>query len=99
MSSAVHNLVLTLIVAQLRQMNQPLQCPVPYSNVDPPYNSRSETDPVKLLGQFFDWLADQQGFRSKQQRALLEPIKEKLMEDQWNIDTLKPRKPDDGMTL
>ena len=56
-------------------------------------------DLVKLLGQFFDWLADQQGFRSKQQRALLEPIKEKLMEDQWNIDTLKPRKPDDGMTL
>lgn len=82
-SSTVNNLVSTLLITQLRQMNQPLQYPPPYSG-DPPHNSsplRSETDPVELLGQFFDWLADQPGFSSGQQRAILEPIREKLIED------------------
>jgi len=81
-------------------MNQPPQYPPPYSS-DPPHNSspvRSETDPVELLGQFFDWLADQSGFSSEQQRAILEPIREKLIEDQRTIDTLKTRRPNEGMT-
>ena len=83
-------------------MNQPQHYPPPCSNFEPPYNSspvRSETDPIELLGQFFDWLVNQPGFNSEQQRALLEPVKEKLMEDQWNIDSFKPRKQDEGITM
>jgi hypothetical protein len=102
-SSTVGNLVSALLVTQLRQMNQPQHYPpLPCSNFEPPCNSspvRLETDPIELLGQFFDWLVSQPGFNSKQQRVLLEPIKEKLMEDQWNIDSFKPRKLDEGITI
>jgi len=103
--STVSNLVSALLVTQLRQMSQPQQHPLyppPYSTVKPPLNSspvRSETDPIELLGQFFDWLANQPGFNSEQQRTILEPIKEKLIEDQWNIDALKTRKPNEGITI
>ena len=42
--------------------------PPPYVGVEPPQNSspiRSETDPIKLLSQFFKWLAHELGFCSK----------------------------------
>ena len=94
LSSTVGNLVSALLVTQLRQMNQPQQHPIyppPYSTMESaPHSSPvwSETDPIELLGQFFDWLSDQPGFNSEKQRIMLETIKEKLMEGQWNIDSL-----------
>lgn len=55
------NLISAMLVNQLKAMNQPPQppplYPPPYSNVVPPQNSspiRSETDPIKLLSQFFN---------------------------------------------
>jgi hypothetical protein len=42
---------------------------------------------------------EQPGFNSNQQRKTLKLIKEKLMEDMWNIDTLKVSKREgEGMT-
>ena len=71
-------------------------------NIEAPQNSspvRSETDPVELLGQFFDWLANEPEFSSERQRASLEAVKDKLVEEEWNIESLKSKKPGEGMTL
>ena len=99
---SIDNLIKVLLVKELK--SQP-QLPVyhsPYPIGEQPRNSspvRSETDPVELLGIFFDWLAEQPGFNSDQQRETLELIKRKLMEDMWNIDTLKVSKREgEGMT-
>ena len=56
-------------------------------------------DPVKLLSQFFDWLANKPEFNSERQRASLKAVKDKLVKKEWNIDSLKSKKPSKGMTL
>jgi hypothetical protein len=108
--SNIHQLVSVIMAKELRTMNQishlspqyvPLQYPPPYSNVEAPQNSspvQSEPDPVELLSQFFEWLANQPEFSSERQRAILEPIKDKLVEEEWDIDSLKSQKPGEGMT-
>ena len=58
-----------------------------------------ETDPVKLLSQFFNWLANKLEFSSKRQRASLEAVKDKLVEEEWNINLLKLKKPGKGIIL
>ena len=58
-----------------------------------------ETDPVKLLSQFFNWLANKLEFSSKRQRASLEAVKDKLVEEEWNTNSLKSKKPGKGITL
>ena len=104
-SSNINNLVAIILASQIKQMNQYPQPPPyylpPYSNVAPLQNSshvRSETDPIELLGQFFDWLVNEPGFNSERQRKILKPIKIKLMEEQWSIESLKSQKLGEGMT-
>lgn len=108
--SNIDQLVSVIMAKELRTMNQiphlspqyvSLQYPPPYSNVEAPQNSspvQSEPDPVELLSQFFEWLANQPDFSSERQRAILEPIKDKLVEEEWDIDSLKSQKPGEGMT-
>ena len=108
--SNIDRLVSVMMARELRTMNQiphlspqyvPLQYPPPYSNVEAPQNSslvQSEPDPVELLSRFFEWLANQPEFNSKRQRAILKPIKAKLVEEEWDIDSLKSLKPGEGMT-
>ena len=67
----------------------------PYLTVNQSYNSSpvwSEIDPVKLLRFFFKWLMDQLGFNNEQQREIFKPIKVRLIEEVWNINTLKALK-------
>lgn len=101
---SIDNLIKVLLVKELRSQpqSQLIAYQSPYPTGEQPRNSspvRSETDPVELLGIFFDWLMEQPGFNTHQQREILEPIKQKLMEDMWNIDTLKvSKKEGEGMT-
>lgn len=105
------NLLKALLFKELKSQPQPQPQlpmypphypPYPYPTVDQPQNSspvRSETDPVELLGFFFKWLADQPGFNNEQQREILKSIKIRLMDEMWNIDTLKASKREgEGMT-
>jgi len=99
-------LVSVSLIRELRAMGQtphlPHQYPTLYSNIEAPQNLspiRSETDPIELLSQFFEWLPTEPEFSSEKQRAILEPIKDKLVEQEWNIDRLKSQKPGEGMTL
>ena len=72
------HLISILIVNYVQSMGQNPHLPYQYSmlflNVKVPQNLspvRSETDPVKILSQFFNWLANKPGFSSKKQRATL----------------------------
>ena len=103
-TSHLEKLTSVILVKELKSIGQnPYlpQYPPPYSNVKAPQNSspvQSKTDPVKLLSQFFKWLANQPKFNSKRQRAILEPIKDKLVEEEWNINLLKSQKLGKGIT-
>jgi hypothetical protein len=52
---------------------------------------RSDTDSSKLLSSFFDWLVGQPGFGGHTKEVLLQ-IKDQLVEDLWDIDSLRERR-------
>jgi hypothetical protein len=57
---------------------------------------RSETDPSELLAQFFDWFI----LRSnQQQKEALENIRTKLLDEDWNLDTLREERKGGAMTI
>ncbi|KAI9762489.1 MAG: hypothetical protein M1840_001249, partial [Geoglossum simile] len=63
----------------------PLLYALPYALPAPSSPIYSNSDPSKILAQFFDWLI----YRSnEQQRELLEYIKDRLLDKDWNLDTL-----------
>ena len=98
-------LVSISIVNQVQSMGQnphlPHQYSTPSLNIEAPQNSspvRSETDPVELLSQFFDWLANEPDFSSKKQRVTLGQIKDKLIKKKQNIKLLKLKTLSEGIT-
>jgi len=101
-SLSIDNLIKFLLVKELKSQPQQAAPSLYYSAPNQPQISspvRSETDPVELLGLFFDWLIEQPEFSNAKQREILKPIKEKLMEEMWNIDTLKAsNREGEGMT-
>jgi hypothetical protein len=93
--SSIDNIIKFLLVRKLRSQPQQPAHSSHYPLPNQLYNSspvRSDTDAVELLGVFFDWLAEQPGFSSEQQRKVLKPIKEKLMKEMWSVNTLKSSK-------
>jgi hypothetical protein len=59
---------------------------------------RTSTDPQIILEQFFDWLLLQPGNESEREREILQRVKKQLVEDEWEVDTLRERRDGKGMT-
>ncbi|KAI9769798.1 MAG: hypothetical protein M1840_003792 [Geoglossum simile] len=107
-TSTTNQLLQTLIAAQTQQLTQNLcgnrsslpatlpPYPPPYSPPVPSSPVRSNSDPSEVLSQFFDWLIVKS---SVQQIELLEGIKNKLLDEDWNLDTLRDERKGGAMTI
>ena len=70
----------------------PLAYTVPQQSAPPSSPIQSDTDGSELLGSFFDWLIDQPGF-GRHSKEMLMQIKHQLVEDLWDIDSLREQWP------
>src|SRR5207237_877388 len=57
-------------------------------NIKPPL-LQSESDYYTILSQFFDWLMTQPGYTSERQNEILQPIKNILLAEDWDINGIK----------
>jgi hypothetical protein len=71
------------------QQNQPQLFPPSTESLQTSSPIRSDTDHSEILSQFFVWLMSQPGYDSEQQRRILEPIRDTLVDEDWDLDTLK----------
>jgi hypothetical protein len=55
-------------------------------------------DPQDLLAEFFDWLMKQPGCNTERKIELFTKIKSTLVEEEWELDTLRERRDRKGMT-
>lgn len=106
-TSTTTQLLQTLIAAQTQQLAQnlysngpnlpitPSPYPPPYALPMPSSPIRSNSDPGEVLAQFFDWLIAKS---SAQQLELLESVKNKLLDEDWNLDTLRDERKGGAMT-
>jgi hypothetical protein len=100
-SSTTDQLIQTFLVTQIQQLAQQqssLQHTLPMHPPPPPPSSpiRSDTDPSELLSQFFDWFI----LRSNiQQKETLENIRSKLLDEDWNLETLREERKGGAMTV
>jgi len=100
-SSTTDQLIQTFLVTQIQQLAQQqssLQHTLPMHPPPPPPSSpiRSDTDPSELLSQFFDWFI----LRSNiQQKETLENIRSKLLDEDWNLETLCEERKGGAMTV
>ncbi|KAI9768075.1 MAG: hypothetical protein M1840_005109 [Geoglossum simile] len=103
-SSTMNQLLQTLIAAQtqhlaqnlyggLHNLSAPLSNPPNPPPYAPPYAPPAlsspvhlNSDPNEILMQFFDWLIGRSG---EQQKETLEHIRDKLLDEDWNLDTLR----------
>ena len=55
-------------------------------------------DPQELLAEFFDWIMKQPSCNTEQKIELFKEIKSTLIEEQWELDTLRERRDGKGIT-
>ncbi|KAI9764941.1 MAG: hypothetical protein M1840_007966 [Geoglossum simile] len=112
--STMNQLLQTLIAAQTQHLAQNLygglhNLSAPLSNPPnpplyaPPYAPPALSSPVhsnsdlnEILMQFFDWLISRSG---EQQKETLEHIRDKLLDEDWNLDTLRNERKGGEMTM
>jgi len=103
--STTSALLNAFIVTQLKQLNQ--QSVPAASNstllVERPALSgsspfRTQKDPQDLLAEFFDWLVKQPGCNSERKIEMYGTMKRVLIEEEWELDTLRERRDGKGMT-
>jgi len=58
----------------------------PYSQL--PTSNPVHGDPDEMLEIFFDWLQTHEGWKSEKQLQVIKQMKEILVEDNWDIDSL-----------
>ena len=104
-TSTTAALLNTFLVTQLNQMNQqrlsPPARPGSLPNHSAPLNSSpicTQKDPQDLLAEFFDWLMKQPGYNTEKKIELYTNIKNTLIEEEWEIDTLRERRDGKDMT-
>jgi hypothetical protein len=71
------------------QQNQPQLFPPSTESLQTSSPIRSDTDHSEILSQFFVWLMAQPGYDSERQRQILESIRDTLVDEDWDLDTLK----------
>ncbi|KAI9770770.1 MAG: hypothetical protein M1840_003020 [Geoglossum simile] len=106
-SSTMNQLLQTLIATQTQHLAQNLyrglhnlstssSNPPPYAPLVPSSPVHSNSDPSEILTQFFDWLICRS---SEQQKESLEYIKSRLLDEDWNLDTLHNERKGGAMTM
>jgi hypothetical protein len=55
-------------------------------------------DPQELLAEFFDWIIKQLGCNTEWKIELYTKIKNTLIEEEWELDTLWERRDGKGIT-
>jgi hypothetical protein len=91
-SSLTDQLIQTFLVTQIQQITQQQsstsQHSLPMHSLPPAPSSpiQSDSDPSDILAQFFDWLILRS---SKQRRVVLKDIQSKLLDEDWNLETLR----------
>ncbi|KAI9768072.1 MAG: hypothetical protein M1840_005106 [Geoglossum simile] len=76
-------------------LNTPLPYPPPYTPPVPSSPICSSSDPNEVLAQFFNWLTVESNIK---QMELLENVKNKLLDEDWNLDTLRDERKGGAMT-
>jgi hypothetical protein len=98
-SSTTDQLIQTFLVTQIQQLAQqqsstllqtlPIHPPPPSSPI------QSNSDPSELLAQFLDWFILRS---SAYQKEALENIRGKLLDEDWNLETLRDERKGGAMT-
>ena len=103
-TSTTSALLNTFLITQLAQMNQQrlsssaILSPLPECFVPTSSPIHTEKDSQDLLAEFFDWLIKQPGYNNEQKIELYMKIKDTLVKEEWELDTLRERKDGKGMT-
>ena len=102
-ASTTTALINALLVTQLKQINQQNVPAASSLLVERPALSgsspfRTQKDPQDLLAEFFDWLMKQPGCNSERKIEIYETIKKVLIQEEWELDTLRERRDGKGMT-
>jgi hypothetical protein len=102
-SSTTDQLIQTFLVTQIQQLAQqqsstlqhtlPIRPPLSLAPSSPIW---SDSDPSELLAQFFDWFILHFG---RQQKEALENIQSKLLDEDWNLETLRNERKGGAMTV
>jgi hypothetical protein len=58
----------------------------------------TQMDPQDLLAEFFNWMMKQLGCNTERKIELYTKIKDTLIEEEWELDTLQEKKDGKGMT-
>jgi hypothetical protein len=104
-SSTTDQLIQTFLVTQICQLTQQQQpSELPYTlpmSIYPPLLAPSspvwsDSDPSEILAQFFDWFIQRS---SEQQREMLGDIRQKLLDEDWNLETLCDKRKGGAMTV
>jgi hypothetical protein len=103
-SSTTDQLIQTFLVTQIRQLAQQQPSELPYALPTPIYPPlpapsspvQSDSDPSEILAQFFDWFIQRS---SVQQREALGDIQRKLLNEDWNLETLRDERKGGAMTV
>ena len=93
-TSTTSALLNTFLITQLVQMNQ--QClsssailnPFPECFVPTSSPIHTEKNPQDLLAEFFEWLIKQPGCNNEWKIELYMKIKDTLVKEEWELDTL-----------
>ena len=99
--SLTDQLIQTFLVTQIQQITQQqsstLQHTLPIHSPPPAPSSpiQSDSDPSDLLDRFFDWLILRS---SEQRRVVLKDIQSKLLDEDWNLETLRDDRKGGAMT-
>lgn len=98
-SSTTDQLIQTFLVTQIRQLTQQQSSTLPDTlPIHPPAPSspiQSDSDPSELLAQFLDWFILHS---STHQKEALENIRSKLLDEDWNLETLRDERKGGAMT-
>lgn len=104
------SLINVLLAAQIRHLepppsythpsaSRPIQDITPMNQLFSPSSPiQTSVDPQIILEEFFDWLLQQQGNDSQRKQDILQRVKLQLVEDEWEVDTLRERRDGKGMT-
>ena len=99
-ASTTSELLNIFLVTQLKQLTQQSTSSLA-TQYSAPLNSspfRTQMDPQELLAEFFDWIMKQPGCNTERKIELFTKIKSTLVEEEWELDTLRERRDGKGMT-
>jgi hypothetical protein len=101
-ASTTSALLNVFLVTQLKQLNQQSanSLATPTERSVPLHSSpfRTQMDAQDLLAEFFNWLMKQLGCHTERKIELFTKIKSTLVEEEWELDTLRERRAGKGMT-